>query len=199
MYHRLVNDLTAFILAGGKSARMGEDKAFLQWGGRTLLEHSLRLARALSPEVLIVGGAGKFSAYGAVVEDVFRERGPLGGIQAALQASATDLNLILAVDLPLMEARFLKYLVAQARASNALVTVARAGGGWQPLCAVYRRAFAELAERALRAGKNKIDALFTPATTRVIEEDELAKRRFAAHIFQNLNTPEDLKKLRKRA
>jgi molybdopterin-guanine dinucleotide biosynthesis protein A len=193
-----VDDLTAFILAGGKSTRMGEEKAFLRWRGRTLLEHSLRLARSLSPEVLIVGSAAKFGGYGAVVEDVFRERGPLAGIHAALQASATDLNLILAVDLPLVELRLLKYLVVQARASTALVTLARADGGWQPLCAVYRRSFADLAERSLRAGKNKIDALFLPTNTRVIEEDELAKRHFSAEMFRNLNTPEDLKRLQKR-
>lgn len=192
-----MDDLTAFILAGGKSTRMGEDKAFLSWQGRTLLEQSLRLARALSPEVLIVGSAAKFGTYGAVVEDVFRDRGPLGGIHAALQASATDLNLVMAVDLPLMEARFLKYLVMQARASNALITAAQVTGGWQPLCAVYRRAFVDLAERALRSGKNKIDALFTPANTRIIEEAELEKRRFSARMFQNVNTPEDLKRLRR--
>jgi molybdopterin-guanine dinucleotide biosynthesis protein A len=101
------------------------------------------------------------------------------------------LSLVLAVDLPFVESRFLEYLINQARETGAVVTVPRAGGGFQPLCAVYRREFAGIAEHALRAGRNKIDSLFTQVETRVLEEDELARLGFAADIFRNLNTPED--------
>jgi len=187
-----MDDVTAFILAGGKSTRMGTDKALLAWRRRTLLEASLDLVRALTREVLIVGDRDKLSSYGPVVEDMFRERGPLAGIHAALRASATELNLVLAVDLPFVELKFLKYLLSQARATNALVTLPRTGDGWQPLCAVYRRAFADLAEQSLRQGKNKIDALFLPSATRVIEDSELARLGFSQEMFRNLNTPKDL-------
>lgn len=192
MYHHHMDDVTAFILAGGKSSRMGTDKALMAWRRRTLLETSLDLARALTREVLIVGDREKFTSYGPVVEDTFRERGPLAGIHAALRASATDLNLVLAVDLPFVELKFLKYLLSQARATNALVTLPRASGGWQPLCAVYRRAFADLAEESLRQGRNKIDALFVPSATRVIEAAELSRLGFSQEMFRNLNTPKDL-------
>src|ERR1700740_2341073 len=93
---------SGFVLAGGRSSRMGTDKAFLELDGRSLLVRSLELLRALTPEVCIVGPAEKFSAYGPVIEDVYARRGPLAGIQAALTASTTELNLILAVDLPLV-------------------------------------------------------------------------------------------------
>jgi molybdopterin-guanine dinucleotide biosynthesis protein A len=192
VYHQQMDDVTAFILAGGKSTRMGTDKALLAWRRRTLLEASLDLVRALTREVLIVGDRDKLSSYGPVVEDMFRERGPLAGIHAALRASATELNLVLAVDLPFVELKFLKYLLSQARATNALVTLPRTGDGWQPLCAVYRRAFADLAEQSLRQGKNKIDALFLPSATRVIEDSELARLGFSQEMFRNLNTPKDL-------
>jgi molybdenum cofactor guanylyltransferase len=192
VYHPEVDDLTAFILAGGKSTRMGSNKALATFGRQTLLEHAIKLVRALSPEVLIVGPAAIYSGYGAVVEDTFRDRGPLGGIQAALQASATELNLILAVDMPLIEARFLKYLANHARASTATVTVPRTGEGWQPLCAVYRQEFGRVAERSLREGRNKIDDLFTLVETRVVGPEELAKLRLSEKMFQNVNTPKDL-------
>ena len=65
-------------------------------------------------------------------------------------------------------------------------------GGWQPLCAVYRRSFAEGAETALRAGHNKIDRLFDLLEIRVIDEDELVGAGFSPDIFRNLNTPEEL-------
>lgn len=187
-------DATAFILAGGKSSRMGRDKAFLQLRDETLLAHALKLSAAITKEVKIVGDATKFSAFGRVVEDVYPNRGPLGGIHAALSTSSTDLNLMLAVDLPFVGADFLQYLLARARESTAIVTLPRAAGGLQPLCAVYRRPFAEIAEEALRNGRNKIDSLFAKAGTCVIEDDELVRAGFSSEMFRNLNTPDDLEK-----
>ena len=183
--------ITGFVLAGGESTRMGSDKAFLQLGDETLLARSLRLASAVCAEVRIVGSAARFAGHGTVLEDIFPKRGPLGGIHAALSSSLTDLNLMLAVDLPFIEASFLEYLVARARRCDALVTVPRAGGGWQPLCAVYRRAFAQTAEAALAQGKNKIDALFATVKTEVVDEVELTRAGFSPSMLRNLNTPED--------
>jgi len=98
---------------------------------------------------------------------------------------------VLAVDLPFVKVRFLEYLAARARAGDAIVTVPHASGGWQPLCALYRRAFAKTAEAALAQGKNKIDALFASVKTEIIEEDELTPAGFPPAMFRNLNTPED--------
>ena len=185
------NSITGFILAGGESTRMGSDKAFLQLGRETLLARAIRLAGAVSAEVCIVGSAARFAGHGTVVEDIFPKRGPLGGIHAALHSSNTDLNLVLAVDLPFVGVGFLDYLIRRACACGAVVIVPRAAGGWQPLCAVYRRSFAKAAEAALAQGKNKIDALFTSVKTETIEEDELTRAGFLPAMFRNLNTPED--------
>src|SRR5947209_20479720 len=95
-----VDDVTAFILAGGKSARMGSDKAFLELKGRTLLERALDTALALTPEAIIVGARSKFARFGTVGEAGCRERGSRGRTHAALSATCTWLNLNLAVDLP---------------------------------------------------------------------------------------------------
>lgn len=187
-------DFTAFVLAGGRSSRMGTDKASLQFEGRTLLARALDLLRALTPEVRIVGPAAKFAPYGRVIEDVYPGRGPLAGIHAALSASTTELNLILAVDLPFATEALLRFIVEQARAADAVVTVPRIAGGYQPLCAVYRRAFVPLAQAALEAGRNKIDALFAGTTTRILGEPELSRFAFSAAMFDNLNTPEDLRR-----
>jgi molybdopterin-guanine dinucleotide biosynthesis protein A len=194
-----MHDVTAFVLAGGKSTRMGADKAFLQWGDETLLDHALKLAGTVASVVRIVGDAKKLGGLAfVVVEDVYRERGPLGGIHAALSSTATELNLMLAVDLPLMQPEFLAYLVTQASESHAVVTVPNVGGGFQPLCAVYGRQFADTAGQSLRAGKNKIDPLFAKVSTRVIEEKELVCAGFSAGIFRNVNTPDDLEQARAR-
>ena len=194
-----MDDLTAFILAGGKSSRMGRDKAFVQIEGVTLLHRALVLARTLTPAVWIVGDPPKFTSINPAIGDVHPGHGPLGGIHAALNASETDLNLILAVDLPFLETKFLEYLVAEARTTHATVTVPESGGRLHPLCAVYRRHFAGFAEKALLAGKNKIDLLFAEVETRVISQPELSRMGFSDRIFHNLNTLADVEALGGRA
>jgi molybdopterin-guanine dinucleotide biosynthesis protein A len=175
---------------------MGSDKAFLRFGDETFLSRALKVAGVVAEEVRIVGDSKKFAAFGQVVEDVYRERGPLGGIHAALSSSATDLNLVLAVDLPFVDSKFLEYLLLRARDSGAIVTVPRAGGGLHPLCGVYQRGLVGVAEQSLRDGKNKIDSLFGRVVTCVIEEDELMRAGFSVAMFRNLNTPEELEQAR---
>lgn len=175
---------------------MGVDKAFLELDGRTLLSRALELARSISDDVHIVGPREKFQAFGPVVEDVYREHGPLAGIHAALKSSHSELNLILGVDLPFLTPALLRFLIEQASATEAAVTVPRISGGYQPLCAVYRRAFAAPAESALEQGRNKVDALFSAITARVLDETELGQFAFRAGMFENLNTLEDWERAR---
>jgi len=185
--------LSAFVLAGGKSTRMGTDKAFVVLQGRKLVERALQLARSVTGTVSIVGDPAKFAGFAPVVQDIFPGCGPLGGIHAALRGSGTDLNLILAVDLPFVSAALLRYLVRRAVESpTALVAVPRTGQQWQPLCAIYRRKFQDPAEQSLRAGRYRIDALFDNKRTHVITQEELLAAGFAAHRFTNVNTPQDL-------
>lgn len=186
-------DVSAFILAGGKSTRMGTDKAFVPLDGRTLLARALDLARQITSHVYIVGEGKKFAPFAPVVEDIYPGCGPLGGIHAALRSSLSELNVILAVDTPFVSLALLQHLITRARnRPSAIVTVPHANGGWQPLCALYRRPFAERAEQALSQGRYKIDALFDHGTTQAIGDAELETAGFSPRIFRNLNTPEEL-------
>lgn len=171
---------------------MGTDKAFVLLQGQTLLARALRVCRTVSSDVRVVGDLKKFSRFAPVVEDIFPGCGPLAGIHAALRVSRSDLNLLLAVDIPFVSPGLLQFLTVQARESSALVTVPMYGRRLQPLCAVYRRDFASLAESALRAGRYKIDALFDAAITRIIGEEDLRSAGFSPEAFRNLNTPEEL-------
>ena len=186
-----MDSVTAFVLAGGKSRRMGSDKALLELYGRPLLEHMLELARSVCPQVCVVGNPEKFSRLAPVIPDLYAGQGPLAGIHAGLTHSETNLNLILGVDLPFLEADFLSYLISQSRTSGSVVTVPVADGFAQTLCAVYRREFAELAGRALRAGRNKVDAIFPQTSVRQVFDEELVKAGFGPGMFRNVNTPED--------
>jgi len=185
-----------FLLAGGKSSRMGSDKAFLDFGGQTLLDRALAVMDSVCGRVVIVGDPARFAKYESpkcesVVADIFPGCGPLGGIHAALVHSSAQLNLMLAVDMPFVSRELLAFLFAAAENTDATITVPRTTQGLQPLCAVYRRNFGTIAEQALRAGKYKIDAAFVDVTLRVIEESELAAAGFSERSFFNVNTPQD--------
>jgi molybdenum cofactor guanylyltransferase len=194
------SNVSAFVLAGGKSTRMGTDKAFVEYEGRTLLARALDLVRSVASGVWIVGSKEKFAAFAPVVEDIFPDRGPLGGIHAALLGSLTELNLMLAVDMPFVSRSFLQYLITQGGSTpDETVVVPRSEGRRQPLCAIYRREFAGVAERALQTGRNKIDPLFDQVQTRVIEQEDLEGAGFSTGIFRNLNTPEELEPEQRRA
>lgn len=170
---------------------MGAEKAFLKLSGQTLLERAIELAKSVADPVTIVGDPAKFAAFGPVVSDIYPDHGPLGGIHSALVNSRTELNLIIAVDLPFLESGLLKYLHSQAESADALVTVPFIERRYQPLCAVYRKTFAATAEAALQKGTNKIDALFAKIPMRVIAESELEAAGFRSSAFRNVNTPEE--------
>jgi molybdenum cofactor guanylyltransferase len=190
--------LTGFVLAGGKSTRMGRDKAVLSLNGRTLLETALAAVHPVVNEVFILGPPEPYRAYAPVITDIFPGCGPLGGIHAALAQTKTEFNLMIAVDTPFLSAALLRYLAERALAARAVVTAPEINGYPQPLCAVYSRDFLPIAERALGAGAYKIAPLFPKDRTLVIRETELAQVAFTAEMFENLNTPEDLERARRR-
>jgi len=192
------SQLSGFVLAGGKSTRMGQDKASLTLNGLTLLQHALTALREVCREVAILGKHELYGTLAPVYEDIFPGCGPLGGIHAALSSSQTQFNLIIAVDTPFLVPKFLSYLAEKAIASGAVVTTPKIDDYTQPLCTVYSLDFCSIAEHALRLGNYKIVPLFPKGRTLVIKESELRQFAFAADMFENLNTPEDLARARRR-
>ena len=188
--------MNAFILAGGQSTRMGRDKALLEVDGETLVERALGLLRGLGLAPRICGSRLDLAHFADVVPDNFPLCGPLGGIEAALAVSDTELNLFVPVDLPGLPGDFLRWLMARAETGQAVATIPKYGGRLQPLCAVYRPQFADAAENSLRSGHYKIDALFAAPHTRIVAEKELESAGFSSSMFRNLNTPGELEAVR---
>ena len=181
--------VSAFVLAGGRSSRMGTDKALLRFGTGNLLELAIDRVRAVSPKPAIVGAKDRYSRYADVIEDQFSGCGPLGGIHAALCATQTDLNLVLSVDMPFMTPAFLRWLVQVAESGKQLAFVPDAQGKLQPLCALYRRPARCVIEQALKMGDYKVGHIFPLLPTRFISEGELRAAGFSPDIFRNVNTP----------
>ena len=187
---------TGFVVAGGRSQRMGRDKALLPWAGTTLLRHALFRLRSVCGEVRILAGAQpRYTDYGAdVLTDVVADAGPLGGVHAGLLSLGTPLGLFLGVDTPLIPSALLGALVAAADDYDAVVPVV--GGRPEPLCAVYRSTCREPVQRCLESGARKMTSFWPEVRVRTIGEDELAAFGDPGTLFRNVNTPEDYARLR---
>lgn len=192
-----MSDVAAFVLIGGKSSRMGEDKSKLRLDGVTLLDRAIDIARSASNDVRLLGHSSCDSGV-LSIPDRFSGCGPLAGIDAALSVTTCEFNFIVPVDTPFVPPLVVRHLVKLARATNATVTYPRLRAGYQPLCAVYRKAFGQVAEAALRKGEYKIDPLFAKVTTCTIDDAELRKLGYGEEIFDNLNTREDWERAQQR-
>lgn len=174
---------------------MGTDKALLSVGGRSLLELALDNAKEVSPSPVIVGARERYDAFGEVIEDRMPGCGPLSGIHAALHETQNEANLVLSVDMPLMTASFLKWMVQVAASRTELAIVPEAQGRVQPLCAIYKRAALCVIEQALRTGDFKVGHILARLPTYYISETELRSAGFSPDIFRNINTPAEYEAL----
>ena len=171
---------------------MGRHKAFLDMEGQTLLERQIETVRAIgAAEIFISGRSGMdYSAFGLrVVHDEFPDAGPLGGIHAAFLAANHPLLLVLAVDLPVMDANWIKQLVSPANAGMGLIPCV--SGLIEPLAAIYPRAAQKFAETLLREQKFAVRDFAVACVQAGLAGFEDFPDDFA-HLFQNLNSPADL-------
>ncbi|MDR5696281.1 MAG: molybdenum cofactor guanylyltransferase [Armatimonadota bacterium] len=180
---------TGVVLAGGKSRRMGCDKATLPLGDRSLLAHVVGRLRAVCAPVLVV--ASRPDAYPdcgvPVIADRWPVGGPLAGLHAGLAAARTDYAVVVACDLPFITPSVLRGLVERAGGFEAAVP--RVDGVAQPLCAVYHRGVEPVAEALLRRGVRSVRALLRRLRVHYVGEDELRAWDPDLRSFLNVNTP----------
>jgi len=193
--------ISVAILAGGKSRRMGRDKALLRIGSRTLLEIVAERVMAVADELFVVASNGEcYSELGfRVVPDLEPGGGSLGGIYSALSAAVCEQCLIVGCDMPFLNGDLLRFMVNLPRDYDALVpTLAGersdqgSGSTYETLHAIYSRSALPVIERRLTAGQLKIADILPEL--RVRELDEPTARRFDPELrsFFNANSPEDL-------
>jgi molybdopterin-guanine dinucleotide biosynthesis protein A len=184
---------SALLLAGGKSTRMGQDKATVLLDGQPLWQRQVATLAAMGPlEVFISGkAAGPYREQGIeIIEDLHPDCGPLGGIEAACWRMGTPLLCVLAVDVPWMTAEFLARLVKRA-AMDGRGVVAQNGEHFEPLAAVYPRGLLSLVGEQLRRSDYSIQHLIR----RAVELDLVVAYPLAEEeraLFRNVNTPGDL-------
>jgi molybdopterin-guanine dinucleotide biosynthesis protein A len=185
-----------FVVAGGKSRRMGADKALLPWEGSTLLDHAVARLRAVCDEVVVLPGAEpRYTDRGVpVVVDRDPDAGALGGVASGLEAVPDGRGLFLGVDLPFVPIALLRHLLALAEGWDAVVPASPQGP--EPLCAVYTSACREPVRRALTEGRLKMTAFWSDVRVRVVPPEELRPFGDPSSLFRNLNTPDDYERAR---
>ena len=179
--------VTVQIMLGGKSERMGRDKALIRLGGQTLLERAVDCWKGYGGGLqLSVGPAQRAALAPAGLEavaDVYPERGPLGGLHAGLQLCRTDVLLLTAVDAPFLTPAHADLLLAAMGEAEACIFTLN--GRPEPLFGLYRRRCVTAAETLLLHGDNRMRSLLDWVNTVYVPTED-------SGAFRNLNTPEDL-------
>jgi len=196
-----------FIQAGGRSSRMGSDKAWIEVEGRPMIERALATAAAVADQLGVVINpatrerkryeelAAQWSAQ--LIADLHDHRGPLGGIHTALRhcqmRNEPDDALILACDLPFVTTGFLSLLVQiHEREANDFTAPVDRAGILQPLAAIYAPSCQQPVERLLAANLLRVDRLCDLVTARKVLFEEFAHLPEAGRLLVNINSPADL-------
>lgn len=184
-------NITAIILAGGKSSRMGREKGFVKLNGKPLIEHVIEKVKPLTDSVIIITNQSGYRRFGfACFPDIIKNCGPIGGIFTGLHHTTTKKNLVLSCDIPLIPETFLNYLVEQTGNEDALVPWH--DGKTEPLCAVYGQTCKKTLKKLIDQRQFKLQKALKKMNTRFL--DLSCFGGFEKKWFVNINTPGDLEK-----
>jgi len=194
-----MNPPTGIILAGGRSERMGTNKALLPLPGHppeTFLDHLVSTLAPCCAEVLLVARdqaqfAGVVLPCARVVFDQKPGSGPLMGLYSGLSAMQTNFALVVAVDMPFVQPALLDFLLAHYQQDTLLVPVVE--GVPQVLLALYPRSILPLVEELLQQGKRAPRSVLEVASVHYIEEAQLRQADPQLRSFVGVNTPRDMR------
>lgn len=183
--------VTGVVLAGGASRRMGQNKALMPLGGERLVDRVVRTLGESCSELLMVTNSPEVYADTGIrmVGDVWPGKGSLGGIYSAIYHASTPYVLVVACDMPFLQAASLTYLIEQIGDHD--VVIPNVLGEPQPLHAIYARHCLEPIRRRLDADRLKIVGFLPEVRVRTVTAAELQAFDPELLAFQNLNTPEE--------
>jgi len=187
---------TAAIIAGGRARRLGgRDKAQLLVGGQSIITRQTTLLQRVADEVLLVGDHPERAPVDGLrmCRDLLPGLGPIGGVYTALEAAAGERVLIVACDLPFLEASLLERLFELAATADAAWV--RTAGGVEPLVACYRRAVRDRVRAAIDAGRLKLADLASVLRVAELDETELRRHGDPARLLTNVNTSADYERI----
>jgi molybdopterin-guanine dinucleotide biosynthesis protein A len=188
--------MSGIILSGGKSLRMGEDKAFLQIEGVPIITRIYNLFKELFQEVIIVTNQREFFKKfdSKIYQDLIPDKGALGGLYTGIFFSSFQYSFCVACDMPFLNKSLVEHLIKNIQDND--VVVPRTRDGMQPLHAIYSKNCIDPIERIIQEGKYKITDIYKMVRVKVVEEKEFLFLDPLRESFINVNTPEELLSLR---
>ena len=188
--------IEGFVLAGGASRRMGQDKAALLLHGRSFVAHAAQTLRSIASRISIVGARPPHDASNLTfVPDFYANWGALGGLHAALAACRSEWAAVVACDLPLVSTALWERLTALRTGFDAVAPV-QENGYPQPLCALYHVPTCRVcAQQLIASGERRPRVLLRAVHTRWVTPDEIADLPHARRLLLNVNTPSEYERM----
>lgn len=184
--------LSGFVLAGGKSSRMGTDKALLVFQNEPLLGHMKKLIEPFCNQVFISGHNSEYAGFDApLIPDVFPECGPISGLYSCLKFSSSEWNLIVSVDSPFVNEELFSLLDSHATGCDCVIPKHKSGV--EPLLGIYNKKCLPVIEEMIHAGDFKLMNLLARLNTSYIDCNSLIHKY--PRLFFNLNCLEDFQSI----
>lgn len=185
------SELTGIILAGGKSSRMGREKGLVEFHGKPLIQYGIDLLARYTDHLLISSDNSDYLPFGLeLVPDAITGQGPVAGLAASLQHSATPWNLVIACDLPFLEPGLIDILLESDHESQAVIPVHH--GGMEPLVGRYHSDLATQFAQAVSSGNLALHKLLLTMKVHYLEVGQQIEQH--PRMFTNFNTMNDLEK-----
>ena len=193
------------ILAGGKSSRMGSDKALLDYEGKQFITQIAEELAWFGERIIARGNnsgfEGKIEREWTMIPDLYPDHGPIGGLHAALSVCESDALFVVTCDMPLIESDLVRELCEMMQETDSgeervdaydVVISVGEGGKIHPLCGVYRKSVLPVLEEQIVSGQNRVMAALKKLRVKYVTVDMPAKER----QLVNVNTPEDYEMLK---
>jgi molybdopterin-guanine dinucleotide biosynthesis protein A len=187
-----INSISGIILSGGKSSRMGENKAFIEIDGVPIIRRICNLFKTLFSEILIVTNEIElFQDFEAkIYHDLIPNQGALGGLYTGIYFSSFPHVFCVACDMPFLKGPVIRHLIE--KMENYDVVVPKTQDGLQPLHAIYSKNCLDPIRRIMERKHFKIIDIYPMVKVNVVEENEFRHLDATRESFLNVNTPEEL-------
>ncbi|MDN3667347.1 molybdenum cofactor guanylyltransferase [Algibacter miyuki] len=182
--------ITGIILAGGKSSRMGTDKGFLSFNGKSFIQYSIDALQPLVSKIIIVSNCADYDVFGLErIEDTIENSGPLAGIYSGLKHSETTYNLVLSCDIPLIHSQILERLISEVDNGSEVIQI-ESNGRRMPLIALYKKSCESRFLKLLNSGERKLQFAVNQCKSKVVSLEKHEQK-----LTTNINTKDELKQI----
>jgi molybdopterin-guanine dinucleotide biosynthesis protein A len=187
----LIDQLSIYILAGGKSSRMGTDKGLRTLGHQMVIEHILETCCKMSDAVFIVTSNEDYTQFNIpLIRDVIKNAGPAGGIDALMHHTTNELNMVISCDMPFVDVKSMEYMIAQS--AEHAITIPMLNNYPEAMFGLYKKECQSQWRQLLLEHTYKMSDLIAHFNPKFVDGNFLQQQN--PRLFTNLNTPEDLDK-----